>query len=723
MVLSATGFTSTISQETVRCAQLDPLSMILWNSDQSPNIQSLRSFWVSISSSNNKNERVVLFSDEQIVLHRSQGTESRFLIKGRNGKVLREVFALGLNLDALSIRGVSRIFTDKNLKNSQGNQDLIFLADNQTSICRTQGFGIQTLTSKPIAAYEGRIFQLAKDTEGRLLMLTEDGLLAPTSIENPLSDIPIESILSLADTGLFIDIAKLQPREYFLEYYPSFGSGCHGENSRYFVAFPEGANIKDLGRQGWLFPEGTIFLQMPTTESHRIANHRVKSEPIRILVKSQGQWRHYIYPLEVKPSNEANSATERPNDESILTSGQIQPSVSQKCWDCHSRFFNDGIQSFHDSVLSLTSPSGVLQSEYLRQVRLLTRDHSFVGGVPPVPPTKESTQLLSQVLTIVSRIQALAPNWYGQQLRLPSSSFPLKTVLNEEERLLGIDAFMVTGDERYRNFLVDDGWWDHIQEYISEWLTSITIGEFDKTLDGDLNLDLRPLNHMTTLILTLPEAGGANVHRLFAKAALVLMNARKSSSIYPPSSYSSDTRRYTTSRSFDIAWTDTLLEYYGSVGAPWALQEAKEILDGFAIPKEESAVVQSDRKIILQYCLLCLRAFELTGDAQFLKKSSEIWAFLASLTPTLDAPLEELVLKAHCALRFLFLDVDVVSSQECIRALASFELLVSGSGFSDSQDDSSKEFPIDKLIISKALIESKRIIPELMMFRRTQSDR
>jgi len=718
MVLSATGFTSTINQDTVRCAQLDPLCMIFWNSDQSPDIQRLRSFWMSISSSNNKNERVVLFSDEQFVFHRAQGTDSRFLIKGRNGKVLREVFASGLNLDALSVSGVSRIFTDKKLKNAQGDQDLIFLADDQTSICRTQGFGLRTSTSKAVAAYEGRIFQLTKDTEGQLLMLTEDGLLAPTSIEYPLSDIPNDRILSLADTGLFIDVAKLQPREYFLEYYPSVGSGCHGENSRYFVAFPEGENIKDLGRHGWLFPEGTIFLQMPSAERHRLSNHRVKSGLIRILVKSQGQWRHYIFPLEAKPSNEANSEVQQSNDESMLTSGRIQANGSQNCWDCHSRSYNDGIQSFHDSVLSLLSPSGVLQSEYLRQVRVLGRDHYAAGRMLPNPPKEDSTQLLSEIFGIVRRIQALAPNWYGRQFRQPNPTVPLETGLNDVEGLLWIDAFLVTGDEKYHNLLIDGDWWEFAQDRISEWLTSVATAESDQSLDEDLYLD-----YMASLICTHPEIERANVHRLFAKAALVVMKARKSSSTYPPTLSRPGIARYTGSRSFDIAWTDTLLEYYGSVGAPWALQEAKGFMGGFAIPKEESVVVQSDRVEILRHCLLSLRAFELTGDSRFLEKSKEIWGFFESLAPKLDASIEELVLKAHCALRILFLDVDVVASQEHLHALASFESLLIGAELPDSRKESSIEFRNEKLAISKALIESKRIIPDLWMFRRTRIDR
>jgi hypothetical protein len=201
------------------------------------------------------------------------------------------------------------------------------------------------------------------------------------------------------------------------------------------------------------------------------------------------------------------------------------------------------------------------------------------------------------------------------------------------------------------------------------------------------------------------------------------MNVRKSSSTFPPPLSRPGIPRYTASRSFDIAWTDTLLEYYGSVGAPWALQEAKEFMGGFTIPKEESVSVQSDRADILRYCLLCLRAFELTEDPHFLEKSLEVWEFMESLAPKLDAPIEELVLKAHCALRFLFLDVDVVASQEYLRALASFESLLIGSGLSDSQKDFSIGLRNDKLAISKALIESKRIIPDLWIFRRTRIDR
>ena len=718
LVLSDTGFTSTISQDTMRCAQLDPLSMIFWDSDQSPNIQELRSFWMSISGSSNKNERVLLISDEQIVLHRPQGTKSCFVIKGRDGKVRTEVLVPELQLESLSVRGVSHIFIDQNIKNARGYQDLVFLADNQTSICRTQGLGMDTTASKTIASYEGRILQLTKDTEGRLLILTEDGLFTPTSLEHPLSDNPTASTLSIADTGLFIDVSKLQPREFFLEYYPSVSSGCHGDKSRYFVAFPEGAAIKDLGRQGWLFPEGTIFLQMPSMERFRFLNPRVKAEPMRILIKSKGQWRHCIYPLESGSFGEVDSVVGQRSDDAILRSDRIQPSVNQNCWDCHSRSFNDGIQSFHDSALGLISPTGVLQSEYLRQVRVLASNHYPSSRMPPNPPKEDSTQLLSEILGVVRRIQTSAPNWYGQQFLQHNSTVPLDTGLNDVEGLLWIDAFLVTGDERFHNLLIDGGWWEFAQDRISEWLTSVTTAESDKSLDEDLCL-----NYMASLICTHPEIERANVHRIFSEAALVVMNVRKSRSTYPPPLSRPGIPRYIGSRSFDIAWADTLLEYYGGVGAPWALQEAKEIMVGFTIPKEESVFVQSDRVDILRFCLLSLRAFELTGDSHFLEKSTEVWKFFESLAPKVDASIEELVLKAHCALRFLFLNVDVVATPEYLRALASFESLLIGSGLSDLQKEFSMELRNEKLAISKALIESKRIIPDLWMFKRTRIDR
>lgn len=718
LVLSDTGFTSTISQDTMGCAQLDPLSMIFWDSDQSPNIQKLRSFWMSISGSSNKNERVLLISDEQIVLHRPQGIKSCFVIKGRDGKVRSEVLVPELQLESLSVRGVSRIFIDQNKKNARGYQDLVFLADNQISICRTQDLGMDTSVNKTIASYQGRILQLTKDPEGRLLILTEDGLFTPTSLEHPLSDNPTASTLSIADTGLFTDVSKLQPREFFWEYYPSVSSGCHGDKSKYFVAFPEGASVKDLGRQGWLFPEGTIFLQMPSMERSRLLNPRVKSEPMRILIKSQGQWQHCVYPLDSGSFGEVDSAVGQRSDDAILSSDRSQLSVNQNCWDCHSRSFNDGIQSFHDSALDLVSPTGVLQSEYLRQVRVLGRDHYGAGSMLPNRPKEDSTQLLSEILRIVRRIQTLAPNWYGKEFRQHDSTVPLDTGLNDVRGLLWIDAFLVTGDERFHNLLIDGGWWEFAQDRISEWLISVTAAESDKSLDEDLYLDF-----MASLISTHPEIERANVHRLFAKAALVVMNVRETSSTYPPPLSRPSIPRYTASRSFDIAWTDTLLEYYSSVGAPWALQDAKEIMGGFTIPKEVSVVVQSDRVEILRYCLLSLRAFELTGDSHFLEKSREVWEFFESLAPKVDASIEELVLKAHCALRFLFLDVDVVASPEYLRALASFESLLIGSGLSDSQKEFSIELRNDKLAISKALIESKRIIPDLLMFRRTRIDR
>jgi hypothetical protein len=682
---------------------------------------------MGISGSNHRNERVMLLSGEQVILHRPQGPDSRFLIKERDGKVVREVLAS--QLGALSIKGMGQIYTDQRLKDSQGHQDLIFLADDQTSICRTQGLGVYASTSKTIATYEGKIFHFVKDPKGRFIVLTEDGLLESASIENSSIDIQNDSGLSLAATGLFADVSRLQPHEFFLQYYSSVNSGIHGENSRCFAAFPKGEKIMDLGRQGWLFPEGTIFLHIPSAENPRPSNKQAHSEAIRILIKSQGQWRYYVYPTEFVSSSETVSEDEQLGSESIRQPGAIAASDTQNCWVCHSKTFNDRIQSFHDTVFNQVSPSGIMQTEFLRQVGLLTRERNPVEGLVPNPPTKASTQLLSEIASIVSRIQALATSWYGKQLRFPASPVPPGTAFSEDERLLALDAFKVTGDEKYRRLIIADGLPEHIQDNLSEWLSSVNIAEFDNSFDEGTHQDLLRINHLVTLMLTFPEAQRIAVHRLFAKAALVFMDVRKSSASYAvaPSSSdilsSADIRRYSTLRPFDVVWIDSLLEYYGITGAPWAFQEAKKFLGVSIIPMDDNFVVQFDRAIILRHCLLSLRAYELTGDSDYLKKSLDIWECFLLLAPTLDESLEERVLAAHCVLRFLFLDLDVAASDECLDVLAGFESILNSPELSDSQKISSVETSIAKLTISKALVDSKLINPELWMLRRARKDR
>jgi hypothetical protein len=370
-----------------------------------------------------------------------------------------------------------------------------------------------------------------------------------------------------------------------------------------------------------------------------------------------------------------------------------------------------------------------MQTEFLRQVGLLTRDRNPVGEFVPNPPTKNSAQLLSEIASIVSRIQILATSWYGIHFGLSAPSFPSATAFSEDERILAMDAFKVTGDKRYRRFFIDDDWMEHFQKNLGELLSSVNMAEFSDSVDGYTHQDLLRINHLATLMMTSPEAQRTAVHRLFAKAALVFMDVRKSSAPYavPPFSSdipsSSDIRRYSSSGPFDMVWTDSLLEYYSSIGAPWALQEAKEYLDGFTIPERERVVVQSDRVKIFRFCLLSLRMFELTGDSQYLRKSAEIWAAFRLLTPTLDESFEERVLKARCVLRFLFLDLDVAVSDECFVVLSDFESILNSPELSDSQKKPSVETSIAKLEASKALVESKRINPELWMLRRARKDR
>jgi hypothetical protein len=60
---------------------------------------------------------------------------------------------------------------------------------------------------------------------------------------------------------------------------------------------------------------------------------------------------------------------------------------------------------------------------------------------------------------------------------------------------------------------------------------------------------------------------------------------------------------------------------------------------------------------------------------------------------------------------------------ECFVVLSDFESILNSPELSDSQKKPSVETSIAKLEASKALVESKRINPELWMLRRARKDR
>ena len=99
----------------------------------------------------------------------------------------------------------------------------------------------------------------------------------------------------LSETGLFVDLATLQPASGLIEYELNQPFWSDNAIKRRWVAVPDGAQIQFSGNGPWTFPVGTVVVkhfELELTEGDPASRRRLET---RLLIHTGSGWRGFTY--------------------------------------------------------------------------------------------------------------------------------------------------------------------------------------------------------------------------------------------------------------------------------------------------------------------------------------------------------------------------------------------------------------------------------------------